>query len=324
MDVLNFEYPDYERFDKGAKGLKRKRIVSILNRQVAMLVKEDENILKKAKSTPEPKAAISKKRKLDMTSSAEPKVDQTEEEAPLKPSAAEVAEILKVMTGSLPIKLLSPLGPELTKFLQKKDQPSTAKEKTEGQKKQRIVNVMQAIERTPPLASVSRMVPAASAEAAAEAAKLVSTMLGIDKLISDMTAEEIVMTAEENMAIVPDKGKEVVDASSEEKDFGLRHLGSQELSEADKEELKEYGKSCGYQLGSMLFGGIDEEILGCIRDHAGAKIIDTLSKSVGFLKLESDISGYRRQHIVGSLFYSNFKVNFLLGFLYSLWWIKIF
>jgi hypothetical protein len=38
MDALNFEYPDYERFDKGAEGLKRKRIVSILNRQAARLV----------------------------------------------------------------------------------------------------------------------------------------------------------------------------------------------------------------------------------------------------------------------------------------------
>jgi hypothetical protein len=60
----------------------------------------------------------------------------------------------------------------------------------------------------------------------------------------------------------------------------------------------------------MLFGGIDEGALGCIRDRTGAKIIGTLSKSVGFPKLEADISGYRRQHIVGSLFYSNFKVKF--------------
>jgi hypothetical protein len=73
--------------------------------------------------------------------------------------------------------------------------------------------------------------------------------------------------------------------------------------------LKEYAISCGYQQGSLLFGGVDEEILGCIRDRIGAKIIGTLSKSVGFPKLESDISGYRRQHIVGSLFYSNFKVK---------------
>jgi hypothetical protein len=69
----------------------------------------------------------------------------------------------------------------------------------------------------------------------------------------------------------------------------------------------------------MLFGGIDEEALGCIRDRAGAKIIGTLSKSVRFLKLESDISGYRRQHIIGSLFYSNFKVkSFCLNSLLAL------
>jgi hypothetical protein len=221
------------------------------------------------------------------------------------------------MTESLPIKLLSPLGPELTKLLQKKDQPSAIKEKTEGQKRRRIVNVMQAIEQTPPLASASRMVPVASAEveatteaeAAAEAANLMSTMSEIDKLIPDMVAEETVATAEENVVVVLGKGKEVVDTSSKEKEFDLRHLGGQELSEAEKEELEQYGKSCGYQPGSMLFDGVDEEILGRICDRAGAKIIGTLSKSVGFPKLESDISGYRRQHIIGSLFYSNFKVK---------------
>jgi hypothetical protein len=90
------------------------------------------------------------------------------------------------------------------------------------------------------------------------------------------------------------------------------------LPEADKEELKEYGICCDYQPGSMLFGGVDEEFLGCIHDRVGAKIIGTLSKSVGFPKLESDISGYRRQHIVGSLFYSNFKVKFVFRFLLSL------
>jgi uncharacterized protein (DUF2267 family) len=171
MDALNFEYPDYERFDKGAEGLKRKMIVSILKRQAARLVKEDEKISKKAKSAPEPKAAVSKKRRPEV---AEPKV------TPSTPSAAEIAEILKVMTESLPIKLLSPLGSELPKLLQKKDQPSAIKEKIEGQKRRRIVNVMQAIKRTPPLASASRMAPVASAkdeattkaEAAAKAANL--------------------------------------------------------------------------------------------------------------------------------------------------------
>jgi hypothetical protein len=43
----------------------------------------------------------------------------------------------------------------------------------------------------------------------------------------------------------------------------------------------------------MLFSGVDEEIVGFIRDRARAKIISTLSKSIGFPKLEKDISCYR-------------------------------
>jgi hypothetical protein len=65
MDALNFEYPDYVRFDEGAGGVKRKRVVSVLSRQAARLVKEDETALKKTKTVPEPKATISKKRRLD-------------------------------------------------------------------------------------------------------------------------------------------------------------------------------------------------------------------------------------------------------------------
>jgi hypothetical protein len=61
MDALNFEYPDYEKLDKGSEGVKRKWVVSILNRQATRLIKEDEKISKKAKIAPEPKATPSKK-----------------------------------------------------------------------------------------------------------------------------------------------------------------------------------------------------------------------------------------------------------------------
>jgi hypothetical protein len=84
------------------------------------------------------------------------------------------------------------------------------------------------------------------------------------------------------------------------------------LTKAEKEELKEYAISFRYQPRALLFGGVDDEKLGCIRDQTGAKVIGTLSKSIGFLKLETDISCYRRQHLVGSLFYSNFKVKTFL------------
>jgi hypothetical protein len=187
MDALYFEYPDYKRLNKGAKGAKRKRVVSILGRQAAWMLKEDEKSLKKRMSSLEPKAATLKKRK---ASTLEPKVTEVKEETPSTSSATEVEEILKVMTESLPIKLLSPLGPHLTELLQKKDEPSATK-KAVGPKKQRIITVMQAIEETPPPASASKMTPVAEAvtsaeAAAAEATNLESTLSAIDKVLLDI------------------------------------------------------------------------------------------------------------------------------------------
>jgi hypothetical protein len=238
MDALNFEYPDYERLSKGAEGPKRKRVVSVMSRQAARMVKEDEKALKKRKSSPKPKVATSKKRK---TATPEPKMAEIEEGAPSTPSAAEIDEILKVMTKSLPIKLLSPLGPQLMKLLQKQDDPSAAR-KVVGPKKRRIVTVMQAIEETPPSASASKIGPAAevaaSAEAAtAEATNIESTLSDIDKVLLDLAAEEAAASAEEVLAIVPKKGKEVAEDISEEKDFNFQNIYGQELSMAQKEEL---------------------------------------------------------------------------------------
>jgi hypothetical protein len=58
MDALNFDYLDYEKLDKGAEGVKRKRVVSILSRQAARMVKEGEKASKKIKTTPELKVAV--------------------------------------------------------------------------------------------------------------------------------------------------------------------------------------------------------------------------------------------------------------------------
>jgi hypothetical protein len=63
------------------------------------------------------------------------------------------------------------------------------------------------------------------------------------------------------MALVPDKGKKIVDAASEEKGFNFRNLVGQELSKAEKKELQKYGISYGYQPGAMLFSRIKEEAL---------------------------------------------------------------
>jgi hypothetical protein len=151
----------------------------------------------------------------------------------------------------------------------------------EGQKKRHMMNILQAIEQTPPPASADKTVKSIDAEAtvATKGEGLIATMSEINKIILDVVVEKEV--AKE----VSDKGKKAEEISSEEADFDLQHLGGQQLFKEDMAELKELAISCGYQPGSILFGGVDEEILGCIRDRAGAKIIGTLSKSVGFQKL---------------------------------------
>jgi hypothetical protein len=120
---------------------------------------------------------------------------------------------------------------------------------------------MQAIEQTLPLASATKAAIPTDVEDAGEdeAEELASTMSEFDRLVSDMVADvfakETNVAAEENMAAVPNEGKEIDKTPSDERDFDLRHLGSQELSEEDKLELKELAISCGYQPGSTLRWG---------------------------------------------------------------------
>jgi hypothetical protein len=307
--LLIFEYLDYGRLDEGAGGVKRKRAVSILSRQAIQSVKEDQETSKKIKTMPKPKVSTPKKWKLAEKSFEKMKTqDVSKQTASPSSSAVEVSEILKVMTKSFPFTPLSSLGLELMSLLQKKEISSAADGRDGGQKKRHMMNILQAIEQTPPPASADKATKPTDAKAtvAAEDENLTTTLSEIDRLILDVVVEKEVTT------VVLDKGKKIEETSSEGVNFDLRHLSGQQLSEEDISELKEFAISCGYQPGSMLFGGGDEEVVGCIRDHAGAKIISTLSKSVGFPKLEKDISYYMRQHIIGSLFYSNFKVRTFL------------
>jgi hypothetical protein len=88
------------------------------------------------------------------------------------------------------------------------------------------------------------------------------------------------------MALESEKDKEIAEDTLEDEIFNFQNLVGQELTKAEKEELKEYAISCGYRPRALLFGGINDEKLGCVRDQTGAKVIGTLSKSIGFPKLE--------------------------------------
>jgi hypothetical protein len=127
MDALGFEYPDYERLDKGDEGQKRKRVADVLN-------KDDEEQLKKKNLKLEPKTDASKKRKA--TAPKQKAIDE-EEETAASPSTTVVEEILKVMTESLPVKL-SPLGPHPMKIFQKDKEPTQTKKAARPKNKESL------------------------------------------------------------------------------------------------------------------------------------------------------------------------------------------
>jgi hypothetical protein len=334
LDAIGFEYLDYGRLGRDARGPKRKRIASAVDEESTKVTKKKKEISEKLspeKLSPEPKVVAARKRK---TASPEPKTLVQEEDTPATPSAAEVEEILKVMTEPLPVKL-SPLAPELTKFFQK-DKEASAAESPALPKKRRIIQIADVIHQTPPPATVSKIVFAETAEAegaAAEASRvetaeatgaearttegsnLETTLEVIDNILLKMAEEEAAVAAVNTST---EKGKEQIDDILEEENFNFQDLLGQELTVAEKEELKKYAISCGYKPGATLFGGVNEGKLRCLRNRTEAKVVRTLSKSVGLPKLEADLYRYQRHHIAGSLLYANFKVtNFIIIILFS-------
>jgi hypothetical protein len=313
------------------------------------LIKDDEDQPKKKKEKLEPKVVVPKKRKAASPKPASPEPERLvrDEEMSVTPSTAEVEEILKVMTESLPVKL-SPLAPELTKFFQK-DKKTSAAESPAKPKKRRIIQVTDVIHQTPPPATVPKIALAETAEAedtaaeatgvetteaetgeaeatgaeaeatgATEESNLETTLEVIDNILLKMAEEEADMDA---VNTTTEKGKKQIDEISEEGDFNFQDLLGQELTDAEKEELKKYAISCGYKSGAMLFGGVNEGKLRCLRNRTEAKIVRTLSKSVGLPKIEADPCRYQRHHVAGSLLYANFKVKILLLFYYCYFYV---
>jgi hypothetical protein len=178
--------------------------------------------------------------------------------------------------------------------------------------------VTDVIHQTPPPVSVSKIVIAETAGAETAAAKasgaettevettgaeatgaeagttedsnLETTLDVIDNILMKMAEEEAAVAA---VNTATEKGKEQVEDILEEGNFNFQDLLGQELTGAEKEELKKYAISCGYKPGSMLFGGVNEGKLRCLRNRTEAKVVRTFSKSVGLPKIEADLCRYQ-------------------------------
>jgi hypothetical protein len=170
-------------------------------------------------------------------------------------------------------------------------------------KKRRIIQVADVIHQTPPPASAPKIpitestgaaVGAGGAEAAATGAEgaraetaedsdLETTVGDIDNILLKMAEEEAVAAA---MDTTIEKGKEQI-KDLEEENFNFQDILGQEISETEKEELKKYAVSCGYKPGALLFGGVNEGKLRCLRNRTEAKVVRTFSKNVGLPKIDA-------------------------------------
>jgi hypothetical protein len=162
MDALNFEYPDYERLDEGAREQKKKRVVSILKGKPYGPLKKISGLLKDKKFQWSRRIRLPKMKVLNIGSYRGEGTRCTREDCGTSSSSSTcVTEILKVMTKPFPFAMLSPLGSDLTSLLQSKEkgvEKSWEEKKTAstiggnvgGQKKRWMMAVMKAIHKTPP------------------------------------------------------------------------------------------------------------------------------------------------------------------------------
>jgi hypothetical protein len=146
------------------------------------------------------------------------------------------------MTESLPFAMPCPLGSELTSLLQPKEKSARKVAEAEtkkgalaprgnAQKKRRMMTVMRVVLDTSPLVIQKRTAPSVADEVAdgpqdakSSGGPLGTTLSEIDRIIADVVpkrdTEEVVAT--ETLA---SKMKNTEEASSESKNFDLRHLG---------------------------------------------------------------------------------------------------
>lgn len=91
--------------------------------------------------------------------------------------------------------------------------------------------------------------------------------------------------------------------------FDFKYLAGGELSSEEISDLNDIASVCRYLAEAVIFCGVDEGMLDCVPNHDRAGVVNTLTKTIGFLKLEHELSSLSKQHIVVSLAYASIKVR---------------
>jgi hypothetical protein len=99
------------------------------------------------------------------------------------------------------------------------------------------------------------------------------------------------------------------EASNKSTNYIIRHASGKELSQEEIIEARHYAQKLKYPKGALVFNGSNkEDFLYCLPDNKEISVCREISKSIGFLKLEDDLSILSKDELADSLAYNSINV----------------
>jgi hypothetical protein len=99
------------------------------------------------------------------------------------------------------------------------------------------------------------------------------------------------------------------EALIENVDYIIRHASGKKLSEEEILEVRHYARKLKYPKGALVFNGSNEDdFLYCLPDNKEISVCREIGKSIGFPKLEDDLSILSKDELADSLAYNSIKV----------------
>jgi hypothetical protein len=99
------------------------------------------------------------------------------------------------------------------------------------------------------------------------------------------------------------------EASKESTEYIIRHASGKELSQEEMLEARHYAQKLKYPKGALVFNGSNEDdFLYCLPDNKEISVCREKGKSMGFPKLEDDLSILSKDELADSLAYNNVNV----------------
>jgi hypothetical protein len=99
------------------------------------------------------------------------------------------------------------------------------------------------------------------------------------------------------------------EAPIENVDYIIRHASGKKLSEEEVLEARHYERKLKYPKGALVFNGTnDDDFLYCLPDNKEIFVCREIGKSIGFPKLEDNLSILSKDDLADSLAYNSIKV----------------